>query len=131
MARLLAQAERPVLVLGSDIWADRAEDAARRCVQALGLPVVANGQGRGILPRATTACWSPSTRSSAPPTWCWWPGLRSAFRLGYGSFGGRGRTLGQGGPPGRRPDQVAGHVQLAGSVAGDLGLILDGLTQGR
>ena len=49
VARLLGEAERPVLVLGSDVWADRAEDAARRCAEALALPVVANGQGRGIL----------------------------------------------------------------------------------
>jgi acetolactate synthase I/II/III large subunit len=41
VARLLGEAERPVLVLGSDVWADRAEDAARRCAEALGPPVVA------------------------------------------------------------------------------------------
>ena len=44
------------------------------------------------------------------------------FRLGYGSFGGR-----DGGPPAKvvhladAPGQVAGHLELAGSVAGDLG----------
>jgi acetolactate synthase-1/2/3 large subunit len=51
------------------------------------------------------------------------------FRLGYGSFGGRG------GPPAKvvhlvdAPSQVAGHLPLSGSAAGDLGLVLDGLTE--
>jgi acetolactate synthase I/II/III large subunit len=52
------------------------------------------------------------------------------FRLGYGSFGGS-----HGGPPAKvvhlvdAPGQVAGHVELAASVAGDLGLVLDGLAE--
>jgi acetolactate synthase-1/2/3 large subunit len=50
------------------------------------------------------------------------------FRLGYGSFGGTG-----GAPPARvvhladHPAGLAAHVELAGSAAGDLGLVLDGL----
>src|SRR5688500_6122489 len=35
---LLAEARRPVLVLGTDVWADGAEDAALRLVETLGLP---------------------------------------------------------------------------------------------
>ena len=50
IAQLLASAERPVLVLGSDVWIDGAEHAARAAAEELGLPVIANGQGRGILP---------------------------------------------------------------------------------
>jgi acetolactate synthase I/II/III large subunit len=130
VARLLGQAERPVLVLGSDVWADRAEDAARRCAQALGLPVVANGQGRGILPpgdgplvtRARSLAFGAADLVVVA-------GAPLDFRLGYGSFGGR-----DGGPPAKvvhlvdAPGQVAGHAELAGSVAGDLGQVLDGLT---
>src|SRR6266498_3251823 len=47
VAALLGGAQRPVLVLGSDVWADHAEQAARRAAEALGLPVIANGLGRG------------------------------------------------------------------------------------
>jgi len=47
VAALLVGAERPVLVLGGDVWADGAEDAARRFAEELGLPVIANGMGRG------------------------------------------------------------------------------------
>ena len=50
IARLLAAASRPVLVLGSDVWLDRADQAARLAAEELRLPVIANGQGRGVLP---------------------------------------------------------------------------------
>jgi acetolactate synthase I/II/III large subunit len=132
VGRLLAAAERPVLVLGSDVWADRAEDAARRCAQALALPVVANGQGRGIVPPGGDGLLVTRARSLAfgAADLVLVAGAPLDFRLGYGSFGGR-----QGGPPAKvvhlvdAPGQVAGHLQLAGSVAGDLGLALDGLVE--
>jgi acetolactate synthase-1/2/3 large subunit len=131
VAQLVGQAERPVLVLGSDVWADRAEDAARRCAETLGLPVVANGQGRGILPggdgllvtRARSLAFGAADLVLVA-------GAPLDFRLGYGSFGGR-----DGGAPARvvhlvdAPGQVAGHAELAGSVTGDLGLVLDGLAE--
>ncbi len=59
IARLLGQAARPVLVLGSDVWLDGAADAARGAAEALRLPVIANGQGRGILPRRARATGDP------------------------------------------------------------------------
>jgi acetolactate synthase-1/2/3 large subunit len=131
VARLLGQAERPVLVLGSDVWADRAEDAARRCAEALALPVVANGQGRGILAPGGDSLLVTRARSLAfgAADLVVVAGAPLDFRLGYGAFGGRG------GPPAKvvhlvdAPSQVAGHVDLAGSVAGDLGLVLDGLAE--
>ena len=50
IASLIAAAQRPVLVLGSDVWAGGAEQAARMAAEHLRLPVITNGQGRGILP---------------------------------------------------------------------------------
>ena len=131
VARLVGQAQRPVLVLGSDVWADRAEDAARRCARTLGLPVVANGQGRGILAPGGDGLLVTRARSLAfgAADLVLVAGAPLDFRLGYGSFGGR-----DGGPPAKvvhlvdAPGQVAGHLELAGSAAGDLGLVLDGLT---
>jgi acetolactate synthase-1/2/3 large subunit len=130
VARLLGKAERPVLVLGSDVWADRAEEAARRCAETLRLPVVANGQGRGILAPGGDGLLVTRARSLAfgEADLVVVAGAPLDFRLGYGRFGGRG------GPPARvvhladAPSQVAGHVALAASVAGDLRLVLDGLT---
>ena len=118
-----AEAERPVLVLGSDVWADRAEDAARRSAEALGLPVVANGQGRGILAPGGDGLLVTRARSLAfgAADLVVVAGAPLDFRLGYGSFGGN-----DGAPPARvvhladAPGQLAGHVELAGRVAGDL-----------
>src|ERR1700729_2098294 len=50
IARLLATSQRPVLILGSDVWMDGAEHEARAAAEQLQLPVIGNGQGRGILP---------------------------------------------------------------------------------
>jgi thiamine pyrophosphate-dependent acetolactate synthase large subunit-like protein len=132
VARLLAAAERPVLVLGSDVWADRAEDAAGRAAAALGLPVIANGQGRGIVPPGPDGPLVTQARSVAfgAADLVLVAGAPLDFRLGYGGFGGR-----DGAPPAKvvhladAPDQLAGHVGLAGAVAGDLGLVLDGLVE--
>jgi acetolactate synthase-1/2/3 large subunit len=129
VAGLLAEAERPVLVLGSDVWADRAEEAARRAAEALALPVIANGMGRGVLPaghellvtRARSLAFGTADLVVVG-------GAPLDFRLGYGVFGGRDDA-----PPARvvhladAPGQLAGHVELAGAVAGDLTLVLDGL----
>ncbi len=51
IAELIRTARRPVLVLGSDVWLGGAEDAAQQAAQELRLPVIANGQARGVLPR--------------------------------------------------------------------------------
>ncbi len=50
IAGLLASAQRPVLVIGSDVWSDGAEGAALRLAETAGVPVITNGMGRGILP---------------------------------------------------------------------------------
>jgi acetolactate synthase I/II/III large subunit len=129
VAGLLREAERPLLVLGSDVWADRAEEAARRAAEALALPVIANGMGRGVLPaghellvtRARSLAFGAADLVVVA-------GAPLDFRLGYGVFGG-----GEDAPPARvvhladAPGQLAGHVELAGAVAGDLTLVLDGL----
>jgi acetolactate synthase I/II/III large subunit len=129
IARLLADAERPVLILGSDVWMDGAEKAAKAAAERLRLPVIANGQGRGILPgghpllvtRARAVALGAADLVIVA-------GTPLDFRLGYGSFGGRG------GMPAARvvhvadsPDQLATHCALAAAVAGDLAAFFDGL----
>jgi acetolactate synthase-1/2/3 large subunit len=133
VARLLAEAQRPVLVLGSDVWADGAEAAAAGAAEALALPVVANGQGRGIVPpdagllvtRARSAAFGGADLVLVA-------GAPLDFRLGYGGFGSQGNG---GGAKvvhlADAPGQLAGHVKLAGAVAGDLGMILDGLVEAQ
>ena len=118
-----------MLVLGSDVWAGRAEQAARTAAEELRLPVIANGQGRGILPpghellvtRARSAAFRQADLVVVV-------GTALDFRLGYGTFGGADGT-----EPAAvvhvmdAPDQLAGHTPLAASYAGDLAAFFDGL----
>jgi acetolactate synthase-1/2/3 large subunit len=122
IAGLLARSSRPVLVLGSDVWLDGAAVAARGAAEELGLPVVANGQGRGILPaghellvtRARSVAFGHADLVIVV-------GTPLDFRLGYGEFGGR-----DGAPPARvvhvadARGQLATHRTLDGAAAGDL-----------
>jgi acetolactate synthase I/II/III large subunit len=129
IARLLAASERPVLVLGSDVWLDGAEVAARSAAESLQLPVIANGQGRGILPGGHPLL---VTRARAlalgEADLVIVVGTPLDFRLGYGKFGGKGDK-----PPARvvhvadAADQVATHCELAGSAHGSLAAFFTGL----
>jgi acetolactate synthase-1/2/3 large subunit len=122
IALLLSRASRPVLVLGSDVWLDGAADAARAAAEQLALPVVPNGQGRGILPAGHELLVS-RARSTAlgEADLVIVAGTPLDFRLGYGAYGGQNGT-----PPAQvvhvvdAPDRIAGHLELAGRAAGDL-----------
>jgi acetolactate synthase I/II/III large subunit len=129
VARLLAAASRPVLILGSDVWLDRAEDAARAAAEHFGLPVIANGQGRGILPAGHPLLVTRARGLAlGEADLVIVAGTPLDFRLGYGQFGGKNGT-----PPARvvhladAADHVATHCELAGSVAGDLSAIFSAL----
>src|SRR5256885_11054732 len=50
LAELLAGAEKPCILLGSQTWTTRATDAARELVRTLNVPAYMNGAGRGTLP---------------------------------------------------------------------------------
>jgi thiamine pyrophosphate-dependent acetolactate synthase large subunit-like protein len=129
IAALLAQAERPVVVLGSDVWMDGAETAARAFAEELRLPVIANGQGRGILPAghellATRARGHAFAHADLVIV----AGTPLDFRLGYGMFGGRdGAPLARVVHLADAPAQLATHIGTAGAAAGDLSAIFEGL----
>jgi acetolactate synthase-1/2/3 large subunit len=122
IARLLARSSRPVLVLGSDVWLDGADQAARAAAEELRLPVITNGQGRGILPaghellvtRARSVALGQADLVIVA-------GTPLDFRLGYGEYGGKDGT-----PPAQvvhvadAPSALARHRDLAASAAGDL-----------
>jgi len=122
IARLLAQARRPVLVLGSDVWLDGAHSEARAAAEELRLPVIANGQGRGILPSGHELLVTrarPVALGQADLVIV--VGTPLDFRLGYGEFGGK-----NGAPPAQvvhvadAAAQIASHRELAAAAAGDL-----------
>jgi acetolactate synthase I/II/III large subunit len=129
IAELLGQAERPVLVLGTDVWSDGADGAAAAFVERVGLPVIANGMGRGIVPAGHPMLVTKARRLAfGQCDLAIVVGAPLDFRLGYGSFGGKDDA-----PAAQvvhiadAPDQLAAHVQLAGSAAGDLSACFDGI----
>ncbi|MCW2798085.1 acetolactate synthase [Nocardioides sp.] len=129
IAALLAGASRPVLILGTDVWADRAEQAALRFVESAGVPTITNGMGRGVVPGGhpllVTKARGPALGGSDLVIVI---GTPLDFRLGYGSFGGKdGAEPAQVVHVADSPGQVSGHAALADSVSGDLTLVFDGL----
>lgn len=129
VAQALSAAQRPVLVLGSDVWADSADVAARRAAEAIGMPMIANGMGRGILPAGHPLLVT-KARSLAfgQADLVIVAGAPLDFRLGYGSFGGKeGTAAAQVIHLADTADQIAGHVSLTVSASGDLTLVFDGL----
>ena len=132
IAGLLAAARQPVLVLGTDVWADGAEEAALRLVESLGVPTLTNGMGRGVVPGGhpllVTKARGPALAGADLVVVV---GTPLDFRLGYGIFGGKE----EGSSPARvvhvadSPGQVTTHAELAASAAGDLTLVLDGLLE--
>jgi acetolactate synthase-1/2/3 large subunit len=126
-AAMLAGAERPVLILGSDVWNDFAEEAALRMAETLQVPVIPNGMGRGVVPAGhpllVTRARSQALKNADVVVVV---GTPLDFRLGYGVFG-----------PQEAPAEVV-HVvdtpeqvsdKATAGVAGDLSLCLDGITQ--
>ena len=127
---LIAAAHHPVLIISTDVWSDRAEGPARQFAEELGIPVLANGMGRGILPGGHPLLVT-RARSSA---------LRDAdlvivagapldFRLAYGRFAAQGAAPIPVVHLMDSADQIAHHVQeVTAHAAGDLGLIFAGLS---
>jgi acetolactate synthase-1/2/3 large subunit len=129
IAHALGEAQRPVLVVSSDVWTDGAEEAALACARALRLPVITTGMGRGVVPRGDELLVT-RARSTAfnEADLVVVAGAPLDFRLGYGRFGGRDGAT----PAGvvhlvDAPEQVARHVPLTGSAAGDLSGIFNRL----
>ena len=129
ISKLLGAARRPVLVLGSDVWLGRAEDAARQAAQALRLPVITNGQARGVLPgghellvsRARSVAFAEADLVIVA-------GVPLDFRLRYGSFGPKeepAKVVHVADAPGA----LATHCPLAATAAGDLRAFFTALTE--
>ena len=129
IADLLSRSARPLLILGTDVWADRAEDAALRFVEEVGIPTITNGMGRGIVPgghRLLVTKARGTAINGADLVIV--VGTPLDFRLGFGVFGGK-----DGADPAKvvhiadSPGQVSGHADLAASASGDLTAVFEGL----
>ncbi|MFN2390172.1 MAG: acetolactate synthase [Actinomycetota bacterium] len=127
VAELIENSERPVLVAGSNVWLDRAEDRLATLVEAAGIPMYMNGQGRGCLPADHPLAFARS-RSAAMTAadLVIVAGAPLDFRLGFGQgFASGARVVHMNaGPPPR-------HVELAcPHVADPLDLVFGGIADG-
>ncbi|GAA3727236.1 acetolactate synthase [Plantactinospora mayteni] len=118
--RLIAGAERPVIVAGSDVYAGDAVEALRAAAEALRVPVFTNGMGRGALPPGHPLSFAKARRAAlGGADLVVVVGTPLDFRLGFGDFGDA-RVV----HVVDAPSQRAQHVEPAVSPAGDLRLIL-------
>ncbi len=116
VARLLVEAERPVLLVGGDVYWAHAEEPMRTLAEVARLPVVVNGMGRGTLAAdhelAKTRVRGVAMREADLVVVA---GTPLDFRLGFGDFGGAAVVH-----LADTPEGVATHVELAAGVGGDL-----------
>ena len=120
---LLAGAQRPVIVAGSDVYSGGAVAALREAAEALQVPVYTNGMGRGALPPEHPLAFAKSRRVAlAGADLVVVAGTPLDFRLGFGEFGDAQLVHLV-----DAPEQRASHVEPAAAPAGDLRLILSGL----
>jgi acetolactate synthase-1/2/3 large subunit len=129
IAALIAAAQRPVLILGTDVWSDGADAAALAFVEATGIALISNGMGRGVIPgghpQLVTKARSTALNQADLVVVV---GTPLDFRLGYGVFGGKdGATPAQVVHIADSPGQLSAHATLAASASGDLTSILTGL----
>jgi len=122
-ASLLAAAQRPVIVAGSDVYGGDAVAALREAAEALQVPVFTNGMGRGALPPEHPLAFAKSRRAAlGGADVIAIIGTPLDFRLGFGDFGTAQVVHIVDAPAQRAP-----HVTAAVSPAGDLRLILSAL----
>ncbi|MGH3679870.1 MAG: acetolactate synthase [Natronosporangium sp.] len=122
-AIVVAGAERPVLIAGSDVYSGDAVAALREAAEALQVPVFCNGMGRGALPPEHPLAFAKCRRVAlAGADLVVVVGTPLDFRLGFGDFGAAQVVHIV-----DAPAQRASHVEPAAAPAGDLRLILSAL----
>jgi acetolactate synthase-1/2/3 large subunit len=124
-ATMLAKAQRPALIVGSDVYWAGAWDEVRELAESMRVPVFVNGLGRGCLPADHELAFS-RTRGmlKTDADLVVVIGTPLDFRLSFGSFGSAAviHIVDD-------PSLRASHVTPAVSPAGDLKKILHQLAQ--
>lgn len=122
-AAMIADASRPAVIAGSDVYWAGAWDALARAVEHLRVPCFANGMGRGCLSADHELSFNRTRgllKSEADVVVV--VGTPLDFRLGFGRYGDARVIHITDHPQGR-----AMHVPAAVAPSGNLGLILEGL----
>jgi len=92
--RLLAQAERPVVMAGTNLYWGHGEHALRALAEELGIPVFLNGQARGCLPADHELFFSRARgRALEEADVALVIGVPMDFRLGFGEAFGAATEL--------------------------------------
>jgi thiamine pyrophosphate-dependent acetolactate synthase large subunit-like protein len=126
-AALLAAAQRPVIIAGSDVYAGDATAALREAAEVLQIPVFANGMGRGSLPPGHPLSFSKARRAAMKGADVVAViGTPLDFRLNFGEFG-EAQVV----HIVDAPSQRASHIAPAVSPAGDLRVILSAIADHR
>lgn len=121
---LLQNAKQPLLIIGSDVWADGAEVAALNFVNHAQIPVIANGMSRGVVPRTNELLITGArSRAIKEADLVLVVGSPLDFRLGYGNFRGQVVHIAD------SKDQLAQHVTPAATAYGDLSAIFNHFMQ--
>jgi acetolactate synthase-1/2/3 large subunit len=126
---LLEEAERPVIMAGTDLYWGRGEEALRELVEARRIPVFLNGLARGCIPADHELFFS-RARSTAlkGADVALVVGVPMDFRLGFGkSFGDDTEIV----VIDVAESERAHPREVAEELYGDLGAILSGLAGGR
>lgn len=126
IATMIAQADRPAFIVGSDVYWDGAWDELRAAVEHLRVPCFFNGLGRGMLPaRHELAFLRTRGLLKQRADLVVVLGTPLDFRLGFGRFGNA-----QVAHVVDSESQRAGHVDVP-TAAGDLATVLRAFAEHR
>ena len=127
VGRLIETSERPVIMAGSNVFMDGAENELRSLVERVRIPTFMNGQGRGCIPADHELTFARS-RSQAfkEADLVIVIGTPFDFRLGFGENFASGTQVVH---LDSSDDLIAGHVDLAASAGGSLDLVLRSVAQ--
>ena len=118
-AELIATAERPALVAGSDVWWEGAWDELRAAVEHLRVPTFVNGLGRGCLAADHALAFARTRRLLKEADVVVVVGTPLDFRLSFGSFG-RAQVV----HVVDSEESRAAHITPAAAPAGDIATTL-------
>jgi acetolactate synthase-1/2/3 large subunit len=124
-AAILAAAERPAIMAGTNLYWARGEGELRQLAEALGIPVFLNGMGRGCLPADHELAFSRARgKGLKEADVALVVGVPLDFRLAFGgSFGEETRLIQLDSAPSRLEATRQPERALAGDIAATLGAL--------
>lgn len=124
--RLLSEAQRPVIMAGTNVWWGHAETALLKLAETLRIPVLMNGMARGAVPADHELAFSRArSKALGEADVALVIGVPLDFRLGFGGvFGAQTRLIAADRVAPQRPHPR----EVAAGLYGDLGKILAALS---